>query len=360
LNPTCTISPLATIAPVSGTTRNFTTPQSYTVTAQNGTTNKTYIVRVVLKPVVVPPDLIPGDKYRLVFVTSTKRDALAQDIATYNTFVANVAAGVPALNALGTTWNCIGSAGNRSTGIYINANANTLTRTTDPSAPIYRLDGLRVTAGNSDLWDGSLANPIALTETGDSLNTKVWTGTQSTGVRNGDWFLGDTGGGWVYFGVSTGSGSGSGGSAWVDNLGDQKSTPYSFYAMSGVLTAPTPPANTYATWAAANASGQAANLDSNNNGIPNGIEHFMGATAASPATLPALVNTSGVLTWTWPYDPTAAVTYKFQLSDILSGWTDVVPPDARITVLTGSDRIRFTLPSGAVRKFCRLVVMPTP
>ena len=45
LAPTFTLSALATISPVSGTARNFTTPQTYTVTAQNGTT-QVYTVAV--------------------------------------------------------------------------------------------------------------------------------------------------------------------------------------------------------------------------------------------------------------------------------------------------------------------------
>jgi Domain of unknown function (DUF2341)/Domain of unknown function (DUF5018)/Carbohydrate esterase, sialic acid-specific acetylesterase/Concanavalin A-like lectin/glucanases superfamily len=45
LSPTYTLSPFATCSPVSGTNLNFTSPQSYTVTAQNGITQKTYTVR---------------------------------------------------------------------------------------------------------------------------------------------------------------------------------------------------------------------------------------------------------------------------------------------------------------------------
>jgi len=37
--------------------------------------------------VTVPPGLNPGDPYRLVFVTSTTRDALSSAIADYNSFV---------------------------------------------------------------------------------------------------------------------------------------------------------------------------------------------------------------------------------------------------------------------------------
>jgi len=360
LAPVCTVSPQATISPASGTPRNFINPQSYTVTAQDGTTAKTYTVRVLVKPLVVPPDLNPGADYRLAFVTSTKRDAFAQDIGSYNTFVANVAAGVPALNALATTWTCLGSAGNRSTSVYTNANQNTLTRASDPSAPIYRLDGLRVADGNIALWGGSLANPIAIDEHGDFLATKVWTGTRGTGTRGGDWFLGDTGGGWVYFGSSTGTGTGGGGSAWVDNLGDQKATQYSLYAISGLLTVPDPPPNSYPNWAATHASGQDAAGDANHNGVPNGIEYFMGATAASPAAMPPLVNGAGLWIWTIPYDPTATASWKFQVSDDLRGWSGIPPGHAAVNVLTAPDRLRLTLPAGAGRKFCRLVVTPDP
>ena len=47
LVPTFTLSPLATATPVTGTSRNFTAPQTYTVTAQNLTT-KTYTVTVAV------------------------------------------------------------------------------------------------------------------------------------------------------------------------------------------------------------------------------------------------------------------------------------------------------------------------
>ena len=168
-------------------------------------------------------------------MTGGTRDATAQAIGAYDTFVAGAASGVPALSLLDTTWKCIGSAGNRSTGLYTNADEHTLTRATDPSVPVYRLDGLRVADGNAGLWDGSLANAIAIDESGSPRDTKVWTGTRQTGVRSGDWFLGDTGGGWVYYGLSTDATSG-----WVENLGEQKTTPYSFYAISGILSVPPP------------------------------------------------------------------------------------------------------------------------
>jgi alpha-galactosidase len=49
LAPVFTLSPLATCSPVSGAVRNFATPQSYTVTAQDGST-QTYTVTVTASP----------------------------------------------------------------------------------------------------------------------------------------------------------------------------------------------------------------------------------------------------------------------------------------------------------------------
>ena len=45
VSPTYTLSPFATCTPASGSTQNFTSPQIYAVTAQNGTTQKSYTVK---------------------------------------------------------------------------------------------------------------------------------------------------------------------------------------------------------------------------------------------------------------------------------------------------------------------------
>jgi formylglycine-generating enzyme required for sulfatase activity len=50
LTPTITVSPDATVDPVSGAARDFTNPVNYTVTAQDGTTQKTYAVTVTNAP----------------------------------------------------------------------------------------------------------------------------------------------------------------------------------------------------------------------------------------------------------------------------------------------------------------------
>ena len=60
-------------------------------------------------PVTAPTGLSPGEQYRLAFMTSTLSTATATDIATYNTFVTNVANSVTELADLGTTWTAIAS-----------------------------------------------------------------------------------------------------------------------------------------------------------------------------------------------------------------------------------------------------------
>ena len=57
LAPTCTVSPLATCSPVSGTVRNFTTPQTYTVTAEDNST-QTYTVTVTTAPASTAKDML--------------------------------------------------------------------------------------------------------------------------------------------------------------------------------------------------------------------------------------------------------------------------------------------------------------
>ena len=47
LKPEFTLTPGATISPLSGTERNFNTPQEYTVTAADGVWKKTYIISVI-------------------------------------------------------------------------------------------------------------------------------------------------------------------------------------------------------------------------------------------------------------------------------------------------------------------------
>ncbi len=122
-----------------------------------------------------PTGLSPGDQYRLVFVTSTSRDATATDIEAYNAFVTNTANSVPERAALGTTEKAIATTGSTS------ARDNTDTKPLNATAlPVYQLADALVANSNADLWDGTLLAPINSTEQGtlfSNLVDLVWTGT---------------------------------------------------------------------------------------------------------------------------------------------------------------------------------------
>lgn len=109
----------------------------------------------------------------------------------------------------------------------------------------------------------------------------------------------------------------------------------------------------YAAWAAANAGGQAADLDFDRDGVSNGVEYFMGESGTGFTANPRPVN--NVITW--PKNPAANATYVIQTSTTLSaegtpgGWVT-----ATTGVLDSGTSVTFTPPSGASRIFARLKV----
>ncbi len=132
-------------------------------------------------PVVTPGDGYTGP-YRLAFVTSGSTIPASQDISTYNSFVTAAAAAVTELNALGVTWNCLGSTQ------PVSAKVNTGTDSTGDAndVPIYTTTGERIANNNADLWDGTILAGIHYddgTEAGNggSIQKQTWTGTNADG-----------------------------------------------------------------------------------------------------------------------------------------------------------------------------------
>jgi len=173
----------------------------------------------------VPTGLIPGDSYRLIFVTSTTTQATESSASYYNNFVHNLAVSVPELAALDTTWTVAGNLNG------IGPWENTGTEGND-DIPIYRLDG-QVFAANYTAFKGAPTVAVAINEIGEATGGAVWTGmreTMSVPSFNAS----------EYIGNGSNTHRGLAGNAW-NTWGSSASDPTSefrLYAMSGVLTVP--------------------------------------------------------------------------------------------------------------------------
>ena len=100
-----------------------------------------------------PAGLAVGTRFRLLFLSSTKRDALSSDIADYNTFVQDrAAAGHAAIQAYSGGFGAIGCTS------AVDARDNT--STTGTGVPIYWLDGAKVADDYADFYDGSWDDEI--------------------------------------------------------------------------------------------------------------------------------------------------------------------------------------------------------
>ena len=115
------------------------------------------------------------------------------------------------------------------------------------------------------------------------------------------------------------------------------------------------PVSSYAAWAAANASGQDADQDTNHTGVPNGIRYFMGATGSSPVANPGIVN--GAITW--PKSQLFLGAYVVEVSSDLATW-DPATKDYASYVVDNGTSVVFTLPSVPGKIFTRLRVVPAP
>ena len=173
--------------------------------------------KVLAQDVIVPPDLGPGESYRLVFVTDGIRDAFSTNIEDYNSFVTDQANLNMSLFDLDTTWKAVGSTPT------VDARDNTGTNPNlSLGVPIYRLDGVNVAENNMDLWDGTLNARIGLPP-GSSF---VFTGTTIDGTAGPS----PLGGG----GATVGS-SDTEFRDWTFALPDEAGQ-NPLYALSGVIT----------------------------------------------------------------------------------------------------------------------------
>ena len=136
-----------------------------------------------------PSGLAAGTKFRLLFATSTRRNASATDIATYNTYVQTRAkAGHSAISdSCGNLFKVVGSTS------AIDARVNTDTESTDTAALIYWLNGAKVADSYADFYDGSWDSRAHRNESGGTTNyVFVFTGSNQDGTKNTSVELGAT------------------------------------------------------------------------------------------------------------------------------------------------------------------------
>ena len=134
-----------------------------------------------------PSGLAAGTNFRLLFLTSTGRNATATDIATYNTFVQTRAkAGHSAItDSCGNRFKVVGSTST------VDARDNTAT--TGTGEAIYWLNGAKVADNYADFYDRSWDSYSGKAETGASKSTPglgIFTGSNFNGTKHTSQYLG--------------------------------------------------------------------------------------------------------------------------------------------------------------------------
>ena len=133
-----------------------------------------------------PTGLTVGAKFRLLFLSSTRRDASSTDIATYNTFVQDLAeAGHADIQAYSAGFRVVGCTAD------VDARDNTSTTYTasDKGVPIYWLNGTKAVDDYEDFYDGDWDDEANdKNESGtdgpdtSQFNNYPWTGCEDDGT----------------------------------------------------------------------------------------------------------------------------------------------------------------------------------
>ena len=129
-----------------------------------------------------PGDLSAGDSFRLLFVSSTTRDATSSDISDYNTHVQNAATvGHTDIQSYSSEFRVLGS----TSAVDARDNTNTTYTSTVKGVPVYWLDGTRLADQYEDFYDGSWDSRQDKNEAGNSVSgAEAWTGTANDGTAS--------------------------------------------------------------------------------------------------------------------------------------------------------------------------------
>ena len=176
---------------------------------------------------VIPAGLNAGDKYHVIFVSSTTRNALSPNIADYDAHVQAAADAAGIGSGIGISWSAVGS----TTGVSAYDHLSPLF--SDPNTvPVYNQNGELLATSFADLWDGELLAPYSVLydENGSENISLVWTGTaNSGGAAYTNFTLGSANGNSIF-------GNSNSPYTWETNAGGNASQLFSIYGLSQELT----------------------------------------------------------------------------------------------------------------------------
>ena len=127
------------------------------------------------------------DSFRLLFVTSTERNASSSNIADYNSFVqGRAAAGDSLIRSFSSKFRVVGS----TSSVHARDNTETTYTSSDKGPPIGWLNGAKAADNYEDFYDGSWDNENATNEFGNAQRAgcfggsrqTLWTGTRNDGT----------------------------------------------------------------------------------------------------------------------------------------------------------------------------------
>ena len=198
--------------------------------------------QVAAKTIIPPPDLSPGDQYRLLFMTSGTRDATSTEIEDYNAFVQQYADASPELAALEVNWQAVVSTPT----VAARDNTGTNPEIFGEGYPIYRVDGELVDQSYAALWNNEMTGLLNITEFGEpfpfdprSNGVETWSGSHWDGRISPD-ALGTANPG-------TGTATIGGFLAWSNSVASADAA-YHIIGMSDLLAVPVPEPTFHISW----------------------------------------------------------------------------------------------------------------
>ena len=137
----------------------------------------------------IPSGVGPGGTFRLMFMTTSQRNAIPSDIGVYDTFVRNAAAGGhAAIRGYGSLFRVVGSTGSVHARDHLGMNPGS----DGAGVPVWWLGGPKVADGNSEFWSdnwqnwtlANRRNQHGTNASGGWRNDWQWTGTNENGSRS--------------------------------------------------------------------------------------------------------------------------------------------------------------------------------